>query len=231
MGYSTTLESRQRFARWTFSDKARSAVIAIAILLFAYALVVFTKDVVKPLLVPKRFGEVIDGQFYRMGRVHPTHLSNILIGREIDTIVTFTSVMPGDYFQAAEKQIAEENGIDLIRMPLRGDGTGNPDVYLEALSRIHSDLSQGKKVLVHCAAGTQRTGGIVFLYQTIYQNLSVHTALNELLAYDFDPERNPALLPFLAMVIPQVEAQASGTTSTDIHPIQRELVSLTSQHW
>jgi protein-tyrosine phosphatase len=50
---------------------------------------------------------------------------------------------------------------------LEGDGTGDLENYVKALNAIVQATKAGKPVLVHCASGRQRTGGIVLFYRML----------------------------------------------------------------
>ncbi|MBL6690312.1 MAG: hypothetical protein ISP91_07965 [Pseudomonadales bacterium] len=161
---------------------------------------------VKPRLFPKRFAAVIDDGFYRSGRIHPDILPGILQDHSIDTIVALTYPVDGHPWQMEEARIANELDIDIVRFPLGGNGTGDPESYVGALSRIHRELEDGKKLLLHCAAGTQRTGGVTFMYRTLVLGQDPELAYQEMQKFDFSTHDNPNLLPFLWEITPTVMA-------------------------
>jgi protein tyrosine/serine phosphatase len=58
-------------------------------------------------------------------------------------------------------------------------------------------VREGKPVLVHCAAGAQRTGGVVALYRLLVQGKSPEFAFAEMQKYKYDPRRSPKLLEYV----------------------------------
>ena len=50
---------------------------------------------------------------------------------------------------------------------------------------------------MQCAAGSERTGGIIYLYRTLVLGESPDAAYAELLGYGHRPNRNPKLEAFL----------------------------------
>jgi protein tyrosine/serine phosphatase len=155
------------------------------------------KEVLGPRLIPKRFGTVIDNTLYRSGRIHPALLPKVLDKYGIDDIVALTYASNAPQYQELEQRLATERGIRLLRFPLAGNGTGDPDEVVGALVAIHDAIGRGEQVLVQCAAGTERTGGVIYLYRTLVLGESPEDAYAELLGYGHRPARNPKLEVFL----------------------------------
>lgn len=188
------------------SVKGRRTQFIIAGIVGLIVLVAALDEFVKPRVFPKKFGVVIEDSLYRSGRIHEALLPKILKDYEIDTIVTMTHAIDTIEWQQEERRIAKELDVDLIRFPLRGDGTGDITSYVEALRAIQRELGNDRRVLVHCAAGTERTGGVVFLYRTLFLDQPQDEAYAEMLEYGFNPKRNTALLPYLMDGVPIVVA-------------------------
>ena len=74
-------------------------------------------------------------------------------------------------------------------------GRGNPNAYVEALRIITDPASQ--PVLVHCAAGAQRTSACIVLYRELVQGWPRERAMPEAYAHDHNPAKNPHLTPYL----------------------------------
>ena len=155
------------------------------------------KELLAPRLIPKRFGTVIDHTLYRSGRIHPALLPKVLDKYGIDDIVTLTYESNNSSYQELEQRLATERGIRLQRFALEGNGTGDPAHIVAALVAIHDATARGEQVLVQCAAGTERTGGVIYLYRTLVLGESPDDAYTELLGYGHRPERNPKLEAFL----------------------------------
>lgn len=152
---------------------------------------------VKDRFIVKRWGVVEPDRFYRSGQISRWLIEDQLQEAGIDTIVDLNGLDPGDPHQREEIASAERLEIPIYRFPLRGDGTGEVTRYADALSRVHESLGENQKVLVHCHAGTQRTGGVVFLYRVLVQNASVADATRELQQYGWSLEDGRPLAEYL----------------------------------
>jgi protein tyrosine/serine phosphatase len=183
-------KSRSRIA-------TRVAIGVTAVVLFTAVVSVLWVDVVSPRVFPKRFGVVVEHAFYRSGRIHPSLLPKVLDRYGIDDIVALTYPASGAQYQSLEAAVAAERGIRVQSFALDGDGTGDPATVVDALVAIHESIGRGDQVLVHCAAGSERTGAVVYLYRTLVLGESADSAYAELLRYGHRPARNPKLEAFL----------------------------------
>ncbi|MAI42200.1 MAG: dual specificity protein phosphatase family protein [Candidatus Azotimanducaceae bacterium] len=197
----TIAKMARKLSPLSFSYPHHRWVAGVIGLLIIIALL---NEFVKPRVFPKRFGVVIEESLFRSGRIHHSLLPKVLSENKIDTIVTLTHEVRTKEYQARERTIAREMGVDLVRFPLDGNGTGNIASYIGALKYVYDELGKDRRVLVHCAAGTERTGGFMFFYQTLVLNHNGKDAYDEMRQYQFDPERNPDLLPYLENTLPDV---------------------------
>lgn len=152
--------------------------------------------------IPKRFGVVKEGLIYRSGQLSASLVKEVLEEHQIRVIADLTGESPDDPHQAAEAQAARELGIMRMKFPLKGDGTGDIQQYANALTAIRRAELEGKPVLVHCAAGAQRTGGVVAAYRLLFENRPVEEAIEEMGQYDWDPEEDVALPRYLNEQMP-----------------------------
>ncbi len=155
------------------------------------------KDVIEDRVIPKRWGVVEPGRIYRSGQLSAALVKRTLAEHRIKVIVALLAEEPDNADHRAEVQAACELGIELKRFPLRGDGTGDLGRYADALAAIVEADRAHKPVLVHCAAGAQRTGGAIAFYRLLVQKRSPESVLKELKRYDHDPDDNPALLEYI----------------------------------
>ncbi len=144
---------------------------------------------IAPELEPRRFGTVVDGRIYRSGRTTPGGLARVVERYNIRTIVDFGAAPKGSPEDLREQRTAEALGVERHRFFLEGDARGDPNAYVEAL-RIMTDPSK-QPVLVHCAAGTERTGCAVILYRTLFEGQGFERAMREAERFDHDPSDNP----------------------------------------
>lgn len=155
------------------------------------------KDILEDRFIPKRFGVVEHGRIYRSGQLSVSLVKNVLAEHNIKLIVDLNSREPDNPDQQAEIDAAVELKIRILRFPLGGKGTGDINKYARAITAICEAEKNNTPVLVHCAAGTQRTGGIVAAYRLLVQKKDLNFVIRELKHYGWRPKRNPALLPYL----------------------------------
>jgi protein-tyrosine phosphatase len=135
---------------------------------------------IKYQVIPKRWGTVEKHQIYRSGQLSAALVKRTLRNHGIKVIVALNGDAPQDKNQQAERRAAEDLGIELLRFPLRGDGTGEVYHYVEAIAAVARARQQGKPVLVHCSAGVQRTGGVIACYQLLVEGRTPAQVLKEL---------------------------------------------------
>jgi protein tyrosine phosphatase (PTP) superfamily phosphohydrolase (DUF442 family) len=156
----------------------------------------FWEDVAKDRLIPKRWATVEEGRIYRSGQLSAALVRKMLTRHGIKVIVALTGEIPHDPDQEAEKKVAEELGIELVRLPLSGDGTGDIHRYVEAVAAIVEAKRQAKPVLVHCAAGAQRTGGVIACYRLLVEGRPPTYVLDEMRRCGWKP-KDTELLAYL----------------------------------
>ena len=148
-------------------------------------------------LFPKRWGVVEEASIFRSGQLSPRQIQKQLQKHDIDVVVSLMSPLPGDSAYEAEKKVSKAYNIDRYEYPLLGNGTGDITQYAAAITKIHESVQADKTVLVHCAAGTQRTGGVVASYRILVQGKPVNQAVNEMKRYGWRSKKNPDLLPYI----------------------------------
>ena len=152
---------------------------------------------VRDLFIPKRWGVVEQGRIYRSGQLSRRLVKPMLEQNGIQRVVDLTFDDPHDRNHESELAAIAELGIERRLCPLLADGTGDVHIYASAVSAVAEAARLGKPVLVHCAAGTQRTGGVVALYRLLVEGRSPDFVLEELQKYKYDPQRSPKLLKYL----------------------------------
>lgn len=139
----------------------------------------------EPNLFPKNFGVVEPGRIYRSGELTPAATRDVVDGYGIVRIIDLGAHEPGSPEEQRAAAVARSLGLERVRLPLFGDARGDPNLYAKALRRM-TDPEAGP-VLVHCAAGTQRTGCAIALYRSIIDGWSDSKALAEAEGYRWDP--------------------------------------------
>jgi hypothetical protein len=110
--------------------------------------------------------------------------------------VDLGSFEPGTAGDGRNQLCAQALGMERFVFDLEGDGTGNPNAYVQAL-RIMTDPAR-QPVLVHCGAGSERTGCAAILYRKLVHGTPVEEGLAEARRFKHDPARNPRLEGVLA---------------------------------
>jgi hypothetical protein len=167
-----------------------AALIALAVGLAGLWVV----EGVIPDLVPKKFAVVEEGRLYRSGGLTPAAMKKVVTGHDIRLVVDLGAFEPGSRAGRREARTAEALGVARVELPLFGDGTGDPNRYVEALRRMRA--ADGA-ALVHCAAGAQRTGVAVVLYRMVEDGWTMERALAEAEDHGHDPAENTKLRPYL----------------------------------
>lgn len=142
-------------------------------------------------LMAKRFGVVVEDRIYRSGKLTPASMRSVVEDNDIRTIIDLGAWEPGTPEEALERAVADELGVERVVFDLEGDATGDPNAYLKTL-QIMTDPAR-QPVLVHCGAGTERTGCAVILYRHIIEGVDVETAYEEARRVGHSPRRNPRL--------------------------------------
>jgi protein tyrosine/serine phosphatase len=131
---------------------------------------------------PKRFAAVADGQLYRCGKVTPGQLERIAREYRIRTVLSLLN--PAAPESAAEREAAGRLGLDWVNVPLPGNGASTA-AQRERIKRVLFD-PQAAPILVHCAAGTNRTGLAVGMYRIHEQGWTPERVLDEMRAFGFE---------------------------------------------
>ncbi len=170
-----------------------SIVAAIVLLAFGYT------NLVHPNIFPKRFGVVVPGQVYRSGKLTTAALTKVIRQRDINTVIDLGAwvVDTPENRRASqrEQETVEALGAQRFVFGLIGDATGDPNEYTEALRLLTDPANQ--PVLVHCGAGTERTGFVVAIYRMHAEGLSLDEAYAEAERAGHSSTRNPHLREML----------------------------------
>lgn len=146
------------------------------------------EEVLEDRLIPKRWGVVEAGEIYRSGQLHPALVETTLRNHEIKVIVDLNQHEVDNEAQRAEERAAQSLGIERILFPLSGDGTGDIEQYAQAIRRMHDAQQDDQPVLVHCAAGAYRTGGVVAMYRVLVEGWTPERARTEMISYRWDED-------------------------------------------
>ena len=154
-------------------------------------------DIIRYQIVPKRFGVVEQGRIYRSGQISAPLIKKILTKYNIRVIIDLSSADPNNHDKQAEKQVAAELNIKVLRFSMSGNGTGDVNDYASAVAAIVNAEKQNLPVLVHCAAGAQRTGGVIAAYRLLVQKMDPNIVEDEIEKYGCDIDNKPVLRSYL----------------------------------
>jgi protein tyrosine/serine phosphatase len=146
-------------------------------------------------LIPRNFATVGPGVLYRAGRLTPAQTEAVVRENKIKTIIDLGAYLGQPINERIAQRSAEALGVARFTFDLVGDGTGDPNDYVQALRIIAKPEFQ--PVLVHCAAGAQRTSACVMFYREISEGKPVEETFSESLEHKHDPKDNPALRAYV----------------------------------
>ncbi len=159
--------------------------------------VLIWEELLEDRVVAKRFGVVEPGKIYRSGQISSYLIEPVLSENKIEKVIALNGSDLQKPYLKTEVETAKKLHIDHQVLHLIGDGTGDVEDYAEAVAEIMRCEKAGKPVLVHCAAGAQRTGGVIAAYRMLVQKKTPEEAYQELLQYDWKPHKDQALIDYL----------------------------------
>ncbi len=161
--------------------KQRPGLLRLVVIIVIVVGVIYGIKKTRYQFIARNFGVVETGEIYRSGRLTPRMFRKVVDENNIRTVLDLGAYVPGSPEDVREQDLAEALGAERYRFYLDGDGTGNPNYYVQAL-RLMSD-PEAQPILIHCAAGAQRTGVIVLLYRHIIQGQDLAQAYPESFQY------------------------------------------------
>ena len=209
---SAVAKPRPRRARW------RRGLIGL--LIAAGVGVWFYEEVYEERWVATRFGVVEPQRIYRSGQIPAPIVERVLRKHDIDVVIDLTGE-EDSAAQRAEADAIRRLGITGLRFPMAGDGVGTVESYTAAIAAMHRADQDGQRVLIHCHAGTQRTGGVVSGYRLLVQGRPAAEVYREARRYDWDPYDDVAWPRFLNGHMAQIAASlvAEGVISAVPQPL------------
>ena len=141
--------------------------IALSVVVLGGGVWVWNSDPIhlKDRIFPRKFASV-EPKLYRAAQIDKGLIEGVLREHKIDVIVDLVGGTP-DEDRAAEQRVAAQLGVRDENFPMPGSGMGDVPSYARAVACIKAALDDGHTVLVHCAAGSRRTGGVLAAYELL----------------------------------------------------------------
>lgn len=134
----------------------------------------------------RNFGVVEEGKIYRSGRLEAPALRRAIEEHGLATVIDLGGWDSDAEEWQANQSVADELGVTRYAIHMSGDGRANPNGYVAVL-RLLADPAD-HPVLVHCAAGTERTSAAIVLYRNLVQGELIQPAYEESFGYGHQAE-------------------------------------------
>lgn len=131
---------------------------------------------------PKRFAAVVPGQLYRSGEVSAAELARLQDEVGIETVLCLLN--PAEPVTQKEKAAAEALGLKWINIGLPGNGASEPADRVAIMNALRD--ASNAPMLVHCAAGTNRTGLAIGLHRIHEDGWTYEQVLDEMKQFGFE---------------------------------------------
>ena len=171
-------------------------------------------------VIPRRFGVVEDGVIYRSGRIHPRLIDGVLEQHDIEVVVNLAVQSAAVEYLDKERAITSSHGARLVELDgLDGSGIGDLENYVVALTEMERARRERTPLLVHCAAGTQRTGAAVAWFRMLYDGWTGAEAYDEYLAYRYNrPDESGRLERYMNRNVERLVERLVQTGALDEAP-------------
>lgn len=168
-----------RLLRPTKGKVVFGIVVAIGV-----AFTVWWWDGGRYMFIPRRFAAIEPGLIYRSAQIHERLIDGVLEEHGIQVVVDMAPDQPGDEDAAAERAAVKRLEIRKVDvLTLDGSGIGEPVDYIVTLSEMARAKRAGTPILVHCSAGTQRTGAVTAMYRMLYHGWTGPRAFAEYMEF------------------------------------------------
>lgn len=139
------------------------------------------------MFIPRRLAAVDGEVIYRSAQIHRRLIEDVLTDKKIQVVVDMAPDEPDDEDAAEEAAAVKRLGIRKVDvLTLDGSGRGDPADYITTLKEMVRAKRAGTPILVHCSAGTQRTGAVCAMYRMLYQGWSGPRAFDEYMDFRWD---------------------------------------------
>jgi protein tyrosine/serine phosphatase len=153
--------------------------------------------VIRDRVIAKKFGVVVPQEVFRSGQISRYLIGDVIDRHQLGAIINLNGLDHLDADQLSEIDAAKARGVRYYRFPLKGDATGDIDRYASAVAAIVDSQKNRIPVLVHCAAGAQRTGACVAFYRLLMRRDPPDRVIEELRHYGWNPRYDRVLVDYV----------------------------------
>ncbi len=174
--------------------------------------------------IPNRFRVIDQGHIYASGQISRYLIRDVLVDHHIGVDISLCAEdIASDPDEVAERTATRELGVTLLEYPLAGDGTGDINQYVKAITAMVKANRAGQGVLVHCYSGVERSGACTAFYRVLIEGWTTQRAVEELKANHWTQSRNPKMLPYLNEHVGELAAGlvAQGVLAKVPQPLPR----------
>lgn len=173
-----------------------SAVLVIVACIAAGISAVLAAKWARHQIVPRNFGIVEPGCIFRSGRLNRRTLRKVRDRHGLRTIIDLGAFPADSHDERVMQGAAKELGLTrYVMRGIFGNATGNPNVYLRAVRLLAS--AENHPVLIHCAAGAERTGAAVILFRHLVQGKPIDEVYEEAMRFGHHPDKNAELRQYV----------------------------------
>ncbi len=147
--------------------------------------------------LPKNWGVVETGLIYRSGQIHGDIVEDVLRDNHILLVIDLSGDA-GRSHEAEQLEAVERLGIEKFDVEgLQGDGIGPITSYAKAFCRLVEARRTGRPTLVHCRAGSERTGTLFQIYRVFVHGWTPEEAYAEYVSYRRKPPKSTRNMDWL----------------------------------
>ena len=205
--------------------RRRGLLLALCALLLVAGGAIWWRDHGKRLFFPRNFEEIEPG-LYRSGRIHRRLIESVLRENRLDLVIDLAGHHADDPDDVAEAEATARLGVErLVYSTLHGDGRGDPQDYVHALTALSQARAQGERVLVRCGGGAVRTGAFFLLYRTLFEGWSESDAIAEYERFRDRPVDEVTATAFLDAHIAEIAAGLVASGALPNSPVSLPIFS------